>query len=167
MYEQVASALGETVRPDLSVVRYRELDTAGHGFLRYAMPREFGDVSPEERKRYGLVLEGAYARVDVIVGRALATLGPDDLLLVVSGFGMEPLAVGKRMLERYIGTPGLSGTHEDAPTAPPSHPDGRAGPPRSTSCPLSSTSWDCPWRTTWTAGRGSTCSAGSSATVGR
>jgi hypothetical protein len=115
MYEQVASALGETVRPDLSVVRYRELDTAGHGFLRYAMPREFGDVSPEERKRYGLVLEGAYARVDVIVGRALATLGPDDLLLVVSGFGMEPLAVGKRMLERYIGTPGLSGTHEDAP----------------------------------------------------
>jgi arylsulfatase A-like enzyme len=61
------------------------------------------------------VLEGAYARVDVIVGRALATLGPDDLLLVVSGFGMEPLPVGKRMLERYLGTPELSGTHEDAP----------------------------------------------------
>ena len=115
MYEQVTSALSDTVRPDLSVVRYRELDTAGHRFLRYAMPRDFGDVSPDERKRYGLVLEGAYARVDAIVGRALATLGPDDLLLVVSGFGMEPLSVGKRMLERYVGTPDLSGTHEDAP----------------------------------------------------
>jgi arylsulfatase A-like enzyme len=61
------------------------------------------------------VLDGAYTRVDAIVGRALAALGPDDLLLVVSGFGMEPLAVGKRMLERYLGTPDLSGTHEDAP----------------------------------------------------
>jgi hypothetical protein len=115
MYEQVTAALGETVRPDLSAVRYRELDTAGHRFLRFAMPRDFGDVSPEERRRHGAVLEGAYARVDAIVGRALATLGPDDLLLVVSGFGMEPLSVGKRMLERYLGTPDLSGTHEDAP----------------------------------------------------
>jgi hypothetical protein len=115
MYEQVAAALGETVRPDLSVVRYRELDTAGHRFLRYAMPRDFGDVSPEDQRRNGLVLDGAYTRVDAIVGRALAALGPDDLLLVVSGFGMEPLSVGKRMLERYLGTPDLSGTHEDAP----------------------------------------------------
>jgi hypothetical protein len=115
MYEQVTSALDETIRPDLSVVRYRELDAAGHRFLRYAMPRDFGDVSLEERRRYGLVLEGAYARVDAIVGRALAALGPDDLLLIVSGFGMEPLSVGKRMLERYLGTPDLSGTHEDAP----------------------------------------------------
>jgi hypothetical protein len=115
MYEQVAVALGEAIRPDLSVVRYRELDSAGHRFLRFAMPRDFGDVSPEERRRYGLVLEAAYARVDVIVGRALATLGPDDLLLVVSGFGMEPLTVGRRVLERYLGTPDLSGTHQEAP----------------------------------------------------
>jgi len=28
---------------------------------------------------------------------------------------MEPLPVDKRMLERYLGTPELSGTHEDAP----------------------------------------------------
>jgi predicted AlkP superfamily phosphohydrolase/phosphomutase len=88
---------------------------AGHRFLRFAMPRDFGDVSPDERRLYGQVLESAYARVDAIIGRALATLGPDDLLIVVSGFGMEPLSVGKRMLERYLGNPGLSGSHEDAP----------------------------------------------------
>jgi hypothetical protein len=115
MYEQVAASLDETVRPDLSAIRYRELDTAGHRFLRFAMPRDFGDVSPEESRRYGVVLEGAYARIDAIVGRTLAALGPDDLLLVVSGFGMEPLSVGKRVLERYLGTPDLSGTHENAP----------------------------------------------------
>src|SRR4029077_6267290 len=46
---------------------------------------------------------------------AIAALGTDDLLVVVSGFGMEPLGLGKRLLERVIGDPELSGTHEDAP----------------------------------------------------
>ncbi len=115
MYEQVSRVLQGRLHPDLALVRYRELDVAGHRFLRYAMPHQFGDVSPEERRRYGQVLEDAYARVDGLIGRALATLGPDDLLLVVSGFGMEPLSVGKRTLERAIGDPELSGSHEEAP----------------------------------------------------
>ena len=37
------------------------------------------------------VLEHHYAIIDETVGRAMAALGPDDLLLVVSGYGMEPL----------------------------------------------------------------------------
>ena len=115
MYEQVARSLQDKLRPDFAAVRYRELDLAGHRYLRYAMPRDFGDVSPDERRRYGQVLETAYERVDAMIGRALASLGPDDLLLVVSGFGMEPLTVGKRLLERYLGNPGRSGSHEDAP----------------------------------------------------
>ncbi len=115
MYERVAAALQQETRPDFSAVRYRELDVAGHRFLRYAMPGSFGDVSAEERRRFGPLLENAYARADAMIGRALAALGPNDLLLVVSGFGMEPLSVGKRMLERYLGDAELSGSHEDAP----------------------------------------------------
>jgi hypothetical protein len=115
MYEQVAQALQSRFRPRLTAVRYTQLDEAGHDFLRFAMPREFGDVTPEERRQYGALLEGAYARVDAIVGRAMATLGSDDLLVVVSGFGMEPLNLGKRLLERAIGNAEISGTHENAP----------------------------------------------------
>jgi hypothetical protein len=115
MYEHVARSLRDSLQPDFAAVRYRELDLAGHRYLRYAMPRDFGDVTPDERHRYGQVLESAYARVDAVIGRALASLGPDDLLLVVSGFGMEPQTVGKRLLERYIGNPQISGSHEDAP----------------------------------------------------
>jgi hypothetical protein len=37
------------------------------------------------------------------------------LLLVVSGFGMEPMSIGKRLLERAFGNPEPSGTHETAP----------------------------------------------------
>ncbi len=56
-----------------------------------------------------------YTYLDGIVGRAMASLGPDDLLLVVSGFGMEPLSLGKRLLERLVGDRDLSGSHERAP----------------------------------------------------
>ena len=34
---------------------------------------------------------------------------------MVSGFGMEPLTFGKRLLERVLGDPRFSGTHERAP----------------------------------------------------
>jgi len=45
----------------------------------------------------------------------MSSLGPDDLLLVVSGYGMEPLALGKRLIERLLGDPELSGTHDHGP----------------------------------------------------
>ena len=45
----------------------------------------------------------------------LDTMGPDDVLLVVSGFGMEPVGLGKRLLARVLGQPDVPGSHEDAP----------------------------------------------------
>ena len=75
------------------------------------------------RRRVGTGADACSARcsrattrpIDDAIGRAIARLGPDDLLLVVSGYGMEPLGFGKRMLERLIGDPEISGTHETAP----------------------------------------------------
>lgn len=37
------------------------------------------------------------------------------LLLVISRYGMEPLGIAKRLLERVIGDPEVSGSHEMAP----------------------------------------------------
>ncbi len=45
----------------------------------------------------------------------MATLDRDDVLVVMAGFGMEPLGPGKRVLERLIGDPEVSGSHESAP----------------------------------------------------
>jgi predicted AlkP superfamily phosphohydrolase/phosphomutase len=115
LYESVARRLGAASPARLTAVRYRLIDEAGHDYLRYAMPRAFGDVTEDERRRYGRVLEAAYTIVDAAIGRALASQGPGDLLLVVSGFGMEPLSFEKRLLERAIGDRELSGTHEAAP----------------------------------------------------
>jgi predicted AlkP superfamily phosphohydrolase/phosphomutase len=115
MNDRLARSLSEMRQPQVTILRYQSLDPIGHYFLRYAMPTEFGDVSDDERRQLGSVLERHYAVIDEAIGRAIAQLGPDDLLLVVSGYGMEPLGVGKRILERMIGDPDISGTHEAAP----------------------------------------------------
>ena len=104
---------GET--PQFLAVRLPGIDAVGHYFLRFANPFAFGDVSEEEQRRFGGVLERYYGFIDAEVGRLLDALGPDDLLLVVSAFGMEPLSPGKRVLERLVGDAAISGTHERAP----------------------------------------------------
>ena len=114
-YDGIARMLARTRPTEVTSVRYQSLDAIGHYFLRYAMPRDFGDVTEDERTRFGSVLEAHYGLLDEIVGRAVQSLGKDDLLLVVSGFGMEPMGVVKRLLERVVGDPELSGTHEAAP----------------------------------------------------
>jgi predicted AlkP superfamily phosphohydrolase/phosphomutase len=99
----------------VTLTRYQSLDAIGHYFLRYAVPSEFGDVTEDERRRLGAVLERHYAVIDEAIGRAMAGLGAEDLLIVVSGYGMEPLGFGKRLIERVIGDPDINGTHEEAP----------------------------------------------------
>jgi predicted AlkP superfamily phosphohydrolase/phosphomutase len=115
IYDRIAQMLARTRPAQVTLTRYQSLDAIGHYFLRYAMPSEFGDVTDDERRRFGSVLEHHYAIIDETVGRAMAAIGPDDLLLVVSGYGMEPLGFAKRLTERAIGDPDLSGTHDAAP----------------------------------------------------
>lgn len=115
VYEQVWRALSSEIPARVTAVRFRGIDAAGHYYLRHAWPRVYGDVTEEESRRYGRVLEAAYAIADAVVGRTMAQLTAGDLLLVVSGFGMEPMSFGKRALERALGDRELTGTHEGAP----------------------------------------------------
>jgi hypothetical protein len=115
LYDQIWRALGTQIPARVTAVRFRGIDAAGHYYLRFARPRQFGDVTEQETRRYGRVLEAAYTIVDAAIGRAMTSLAPGDLLLVVSGFGMEPLSPGKRLLERAMGNKELTSTHERAP----------------------------------------------------
>lgn len=111
---QLLTAL-EKDQPRFLAVRFPGIDAVGHRFLRYADPSAFGDVSEAERERFGGVLDQYYGFLDTLVGREIERLGPNDLLLAVSAFGMEPLSPGKRVLEIIAGNPQISGTHERAP----------------------------------------------------
>jgi type I phosphodiesterase/nucleotide pyrophosphatase len=98
-----------------SAVRYDGLDTVGHYFLRYAQPRSFGAVSEDDRQRLGPTLDRYYGYIDGEIGAALDRLAPGDLLLVVSGFGMQPIDPVKHAISRLLREPDLSGTHDRAP----------------------------------------------------
>jgi hypothetical protein len=84
----------------VAAVRYQGLDSAGHD-----------DVTG---KPFGM-LDRYYSFIDAQIGAALDRLGPGDLLLVVSGFGMEPVTPVKHLAARLLRDPDVSRTHEHAP----------------------------------------------------
>jgi predicted AlkP superfamily phosphohydrolase/phosphomutase len=101
---------------ELTAIRYQGLDTVGHIMLRYAQPQAFGaDITDEERETYGGILDRYYGYVDGEIGAALDALAPGDLLLVVSGFGMQPVSEVARMANRVLRQPDASGAHDRAP----------------------------------------------------
>ncbi|HEX5632809.1 MAG TPA: alkaline phosphatase family protein, partial [Gemmatimonadales bacterium] len=57
-------------------VRLPGLDAVAHYYLRYATPEAFGDVSDDERRRFGGVLDEYYGVLDAVVGRLYDGLQP-------------------------------------------------------------------------------------------
>lgn len=115
LYAGVSRTLRDAESSRLSAVRYTGLDTVGHYYLQYAQPVPPRGVPEEERRRFAQVVDRYYAFIDAEIGAALAGMAKDDLLLVISGFGMESTGVAKRWLARVIGDADFSGTHERAP----------------------------------------------------
>jgi predicted AlkP superfamily phosphohydrolase/phosphomutase len=95
-------------------LRYQGLDTAGHYNLRYTQPREFGGADDEARRRGLQAIDRYYSYIDAKIGDEITALQPGDLLLVVSGFGMQSPNRFKQILARVIGD-SMTGTHERAP----------------------------------------------------
>ena len=115
VYARIARALKFERSPRLFALRYTGLDTVGHHYLRYAQPPGTRGVPEEERRRLGAIVDRYYSFIDAELGIALGALRAGDLLLVVSGFGMQPLNPAKKLFARLLGDPDYSGTHERAP----------------------------------------------------
>ena len=114
LYGRIAGELrGQFSDVRLFAVRYRGLDLAGHSFLPPQTPLPFLGLG--EGQSNVASLETYYREVDAEVGETLGILGPDDLFIVVSGFGMESVSVTKRLLALAMGDPDATGTHENAP----------------------------------------------------
>jgi Type I phosphodiesterase / nucleotide pyrophosphatase len=113
-YSAAMTLLREQWPVQFAALRYQGLDTVGHYYLRYTQPRELGDVSEDERRRRLQVFDRYYAYIDAEIGKALTSLAPNDLLLVVSGFGMQRPNIIKHLAGRVLGDP-MNGTHDRAP----------------------------------------------------
>lgn len=113
-YAETADLLEQEFSPKLSIVRYSGLNALGSWFLEDAEPERFGQVPTASSGRS--VLDRYYNYIDSEIGRALAKpASPNDLLLVMSGFGMAPVSWPKREVARLLGLPDPSGGHDAAP----------------------------------------------------
>jgi hypothetical protein len=112
-YSDTAVSLEQQFALRFSAIRFEALDAFGHIYLRQAQPELFGD--PRWAAPQRPVLDRYYSYLDGEVGKAIRALEPGDLLLVVSGFGMEPVSLTRRLLARLLGSRELSGQHESGP----------------------------------------------------
>jgi hypothetical protein len=117
-YAEAARLLAQQFSPRLSINRYEALDALGHVYLRDAEPELFGD---NRRVAGRSVLDQYYAHIDGEIGLAISRMEGNDLLLVVSGFGMAPGPIVKRAIGRVFGDSPVipvdtrPGSHEQAP----------------------------------------------------
>src|SRR5204863_6313239 len=95
-YSDAAALLDQQFAPRLTAVRYEGLNAFGKWYLQDAEPERFGQVGGGDRARS--VLDRYYAYIDAEIGQAMNRLAPNDVLLVVSGFGMEDVKLTKRRL---------------------------------------------------------------------
>lgn len=112
-FADAEDALIEWFSPRLTALRLEGVDELGHLYLRDAETELTGGTRHVDPERS--LLDRYYAYLDSQVERAIAQTEPGDLLLVVSGFGMERTPLVKRLLARLLGEKDITGSHEAAP----------------------------------------------------
>jgi predicted AlkP superfamily phosphohydrolase/phosphomutase len=114
-YERAAAVLRSAYDPPFFVTYYYGLDVVGHAFLRFAQPGLFGNVDPDSARRYGRVVE----RYATLIGERVADMAerrrPSDIVVLVSGYGMDPATLADRLVALATGRGPIGGTHERAP----------------------------------------------------
>lgn len=113
-YERAGTMLRAAYDPPFFATYVYGLDVVGHFFLRFARPDRFGDVRPEESRRYGRVFDRYLTLVGQWVGELEKGLRPGEVLLVVSAYGMEPVPLWRRLIDGVFRIT-HSGTHQGAP----------------------------------------------------
>ncbi len=102
-------------QPQVFSLRLNGLNIVETYFFKFSVPERYGSIAQEEITRYGSVIPRYYHYYDQVIGKYLAGLKDEDLLVVYSSHGIEPLPLWKRFVEWILGNPDVSADHEDAP----------------------------------------------------
>lgn len=114
-YARAAGVLRGAYDPPFFAISFHGYDVAGHRFYRYAHPEVFGDVSPDEVRRYGHVLDRYASVLGQWVGQQAQGLRPGEVLVVLSAHGLEPTPLGRRLLGALTGTTVAAASHAGGP----------------------------------------------------
>jgi len=101
--------------PQLFGLTLAGLDEVQNYFYKFSFPSLFGDIRPEEIQTFGPVIERYYQYYDRILSKVLASLKEDEMLVVYSPHGVEPLPFWKRLVEWLLGNADVSAYHERGP----------------------------------------------------
>jgi predicted AlkP superfamily phosphohydrolase/phosphomutase len=114
-YQRAGAVLRAAYDPPFFATYFYGLDVVSHAFLRYARPEQFGNVGAAEVRRYGRVVDRYAEQIGQWVGELMQGLRPGEVLIVVSGYGIEPQPLWRRVLGALTRSPPPSGTHGGAP----------------------------------------------------
>ncbi|HEY3121849.1 MAG TPA: alkaline phosphatase family protein, partial [Vicinamibacteria bacterium] len=114
-YQRAGAVLRAAYDPPFFATYFYGLDVVGHAFLRYARPEQFGNVGAADVRRYGRVVDRYAEQIAQWVGELLQGQRPGEVLIVVSGYGMESQPLWRRLLGGLLGAAPPSGTHGGAP----------------------------------------------------
>jgi len=114
VYRDVARRLEPLFASRVTAIRYQGLDALSHIHWSSAEPGRFNRLSPAGAAG-AAVLDKYYDEIDADIGRVIDGQAPGDLLLVISGFGMERVGLTKRIVARVLRQVDLTGSHEGAP----------------------------------------------------
>jgi len=114
-YEEKAFGEKNEIQPPIFSLMLNGLNIVETFFYKYSFPDSFGSIEQEKINKYGTIIERYYDFYDQIIGKYLASLKEDELLVVYSPHGIEPLPLWKRFVEWILGNPEVSAYHEHAP----------------------------------------------------
>ncbi|UCE40484.1 MAG: alkaline phosphatase family protein [Candidatus Aminicenantes bacterium] len=114
-YEDQVMQFKTETQPQIVYFLLNGLNDVERFFYKYTFPDLFGNIEQDEINRYSSVIERYYQFYDDIIGKYLASRKEDELLVVYSPHGIEPLPLWGRVREWMLGSAEISAYHELAP----------------------------------------------------
>lgn len=115
-FEDSVFELKDKQEPQMFYFFLNGLNIAESYFYKYSFPELFGILNQDEINKYSTVIERYYQFYDQIISKYLASLKMgEELLVVYSPHGTEPLPLWKRFVEWMLGNAEISAYHERAP----------------------------------------------------
>lgn len=114
--EDAVTQAKNTTQPQVLYFHLNGLNIVEAYFYKYNFPETFGITDQGEISKYGAVIERYYQYYDQIISKYLASMKMgEEILVVYSPHGIEPLPLWKRFVEWVLNYPVVSAYHEQAP----------------------------------------------------
>jgi len=113
--EEQATGEKNALQPSFTYLELGGFNIVLTYFYKFRFPEQFGSMDQEQVDRYGPLIDRYYEFYDQVLGKFLTGLKEDELLVVFSPHGIEPLPLWKRAIESLLGNPMVSAHHEFAP----------------------------------------------------